>query len=90
MGVLPTLTATNRWGRIIIIVISKMFLATQVLLVAGGYSFAGGKVTTVATTEIYKDSAGEWKKSANFLDEVGTLSGATLDNTVYMFGECIL
>ena len=55
----------------------------QVLLVAGGYD--GGNI--LSSTEILVTLAGVWRTVGPLPTAVDGLSGATLDNTVYMLGE---
>ena len=55
----------------------------QVLLVAGG--LGGG---WLSSTEILVTLAGVWRTVGPLPTAVSVLRGATLDNTVYMTGEC--
>ena len=55
----------------------------QVLLVAGGY-----EANYLSSTEILVTLAGVWRTVGQLPTAVEGLRGATLDNTVYMLGEC--
>ena len=54
-------------------------------MVAGGLTTGD---TKTATTEILRTIDGRWTMARNLPHTVYGLSGATLDNTVYMLSEC--
>ena len=68
-----------------VVTITMFTLDTQVLLVAGGMITGD---TKTATTEILRTIDGRWTMARNLPHTVYSLSGATLDNTVFMTGEC--
>ena len=61
-------------------------LTTQVLLVAGGFTTQGDG-NTLGTTEILNTIDGSWTFAGNLPHRVSAISGATLDNTVFLIGE---
>ena len=64
-----------------------MFILTpQVLLVAGGFT-TQGNANTLGTTEILNTIDGSWTFAGNLPHRVWGISGATLDNTVFLMGE---
>ena len=62
----------------------------QVLLVTGGQQYSRGRDITLDSTEVLEDMAGTWRLTAPLPSyRVGPIA-ASVENTIFVFGENIL
>ena len=61
----------------------------QVLLVTGGKHYSGGFIT-LDSTEVLEDMVGSWRVTAPLPSARYRLRAASVENTIFVFGETIL